>query len=257
MRSIHGKSHPITTHLSIPAQLTNLCRKYFLCRGAGSKGQLGHGSTETLLSPAKVEKLDECRVVRVNAFGDYTVALVEPSSLPPDDIPVISVLRSMIDDKEHADVTFHVENKPVYAHKAILVRRCKMFCTMLRLGTQTQDPIPIPDVRREIFLKVLEFLYTGIVDVEIEHTVELYSTANKYGLARLKDKCANLLQQNLTPDKAGLMLGKAEDSNFPELKRICMKFVVENLALVSKTDGLKHANQTLLLEIIQGASCLT
>eukprot|EP00522_Entomoneis_paludosa_P009586 CAMPEP_0172447464 /NCGR_PEP_ID=MMETSP1065-20121228/6773_1 /TAXON_ID=265537 /ORGANISM="Amphiprora paludosa, Strain CCMP125" /LENGTH=129 /DNA_ID=CAMNT_0013198771 /DNA_START=61 /DNA_END=447 /DNA_ORIENTATION=+ len=128
-----------------------------------------------------------------------------------------------------------------------------MFRLGMRETTQkTQEPIPIPDLRKNIFLLVLEFLYTGNVDIDADHAIELYAAADMYGLTHLQDICASILRRGLTPEKVGMLLRMASESNFPELKDICLKYVVENLPQVSKTDGLKNASHGLLLEIIQG-----
>mmetsp|Transcript_24145 Transcript_24145/g.66907 ORF Transcript_24145/g.66907 Transcript_24145/m.66907 type:complete len:608 (-) Transcript_24145:79-1902(-) len=230
--------------------------------GMGGRGQLGHGSFENQLEPRKVERFKDSRVISVTALGDYTLALVEPSSLAPDEAPMVMALRSMINDKEHSDVTFLVENETIHAHRAILVRRCKMFATMFRLGMresnqQQQEPIPIPGLTKKIFLLILEFLYTGVVDIHVDQAIDLYVAADMYGLTRLQDKCASTLHRNLTPERAGLLLRTADESRFPELKDICLRYVVENLPVVSKTNGLKDVSHALLLEIIRGVSSAT
>lgn len=112
--------------------------------GNSDHGKLGHGSSRKVAVPQLVDKLNDYRVVRVASYNEHTAALVEPSFFDSGSgnnsavnaVPVTaaytSQIRALVNDDEFSDVTFLIENEPVYAHRAILAQRCDHFAAMFR-----------------------------------------------------------------------------------------------------------------------------
>lgn len=85
-------------------------------------------------------------------------------------------LHSLINSDMFSDIMFEVEGKIVPAHKNILVSRSEYFRAMLseksrfleatsKTGTTNKTPIIyVGDITYEIFIQVLNFIYTGHVD---------------------------------------------------------------------------------------------
>jgi len=235
--------------------------------GRGAFGELGHGSFDKLLVPQKVSQLQDFCVVRVEAFERYTAALVDPISFGPgDSVPTASVLYSMVNNEQFADVTFLIADdttntttttSSVYAHRAILSQRCEFFATMFSSGMKesSMKEIAIHDIRREVFLVLLEYLYTDAIHIQVEHSIELYCAADMYGLKRLKNLCLRPLKHNMTIDNAAPLLQQAADSNYPELKEICLDFMVKHFAKVSKSPSIEQITQPeLLVEVMRGVA---
>jgi RCC1 and BTB domain-containing protein len=169
--------------------------------GNGDHGKLGHGSGRKVSVPNVVEQLKDYRVVRVASYNEHTAALVEPfdhSTGPrggmhalPVTTAYTSQIRALVNDEEFSDVTFMIEGQPIHAHRAILSQRCEHFAAMFRSGMResTERVIPIPNISRQAFLQLLEYLYTDSVKIELELSVELYIAADLYHLERLRDMC--------------------------------------------------------------------
>lgn len=115
--------------------------------GNSDHGKLGHGSGRLKKGiPQIVEALQDYRVVRVASYNEHTCALVEPFDSyhgggAVNSVPVTasytSQMRGLVNDEEFADVTFMVDNQPIYAHKAILAQRCEHFAAMFRRYVDT------------------------------------------------------------------------------------------------------------------------
>jgi hypothetical protein len=139
--------------------------------------------------------------VKVASYNEHTAALVEPvgHSLGPTGtstaVPVSTAysaqIRALVNDEEFSDVTFMIENLPIYAHRAILSQRSEHFAAMFRSGMResVERVIPIPGISRQAFMLLLEYLYTDSVKIEVEHAIELYTTADLYHMDRLRDMC--------------------------------------------------------------------
>jgi RCC1 and BTB domain-containing protein len=231
-------------------------------RGNGDHGKLGHGHCRKVVIPQRVEKLKPYHVIRVASYNEHTAALVEP--LDPSSMGIASgsgvhvsvsytsQLRALVNDDEFSDITFVIENQNVYAHKAILAARCELFAAMLRSGMResVEGVIPIPNIRRSVFLLLLEFIYCDSVKVPVDHAIELYICADQYNVERLRDICCNVVRRHLNPDNAGPMLQAASEHHCQVLKDQIMKYVVDNFDVFSRTDGIRHVSHQLLLEII-------
>jgi RCC1 and BTB domain-containing protein len=224
---------------------------------------LGTGSTRKASLPLLVERLRKHRVVRVASYNEHTAALVEPYYDPSlgdtnavNTIPVsaafISQNRAMVNNEEFSDVTFLVENEPVYAHRVILAHRCDHFAAMFRSGMResTERFIPIPNISKQVFLLLLEYLYTDSVKIDVEYAVELYIASDLYNLEQLRERCCMVVRRNLNFENAGPLLQMASDACCYELKQECMKYVVENFDVVSKSEGIKQVTHQILLEIL-------
>ena len=117
----------------------------------------------------------------------------------------------------------------------------------------TEQIIPIQDIHKEFFLILLEYLYTDSIQVQKDHVIELYCIADMYGLKRLQNLCCLSLKHNLSIKNTAPLLQKAADGKYEALKDVCMNFVVDNYAAVSKSKGIEHVSQTdLLVEILRG-----
>ncbi|CAI9754798.1 unnamed protein product [Fraxinus pennsylvanica] len=84
----------------------------------------------------------------------------------------LDYLNLLIDGRAFSDVTFSVEGRLVHAHRCILAARSlffrKFFCTAppsSSRGSNSPEIIPVDSVGYEVFLLMLQFLYSGQVSV--------------------------------------------------------------------------------------------
>mmetsp|Transcript_21486 Transcript_21486/g.30089 ORF Transcript_21486/g.30089 Transcript_21486/m.30089 type:complete len:607 (+) Transcript_21486:80-1900(+) len=251
----------ITCGWSHSVALTSKGRVYTW--GNGDHGKLGHGSGKKVSTPQLVEKLKDHKVTRVASYNEHTAALVEPlddssyaagafGSSVPVTSSFVQDMRDLVNDDEYSDVTFIIDNQPVYAHRSILAHRCDHFAAMFRSGMResVEREISIPNVSKEVFLLLMEYLYTDNVKVELEHAVELYITSDLYQLNRLREMCCTVVRRNLNANNAALLLQSADDAHCQVLKDTIMEFIIANFDTVSKSDGIKSVSHALLLEIL-------
>ncbi|KAG6949436.1 hypothetical protein JG688_00014626, partial [Phytophthora aleatoria] len=87
-------------------------------------------------------------------------------SLPSPARMLRHALAQYVDCEEFADISFLVEGRVVYAHKLILSALSERFRGMFSSGFREarESQIVVPDVRYEVFLLLLEYLYTGHIE---------------------------------------------------------------------------------------------
>ncbi|KAL3664097.1 hypothetical protein V7S43_010982 [Phytophthora oleae] len=104
--------------------------------------------------------LNDCFTLDTDPPPRASVSLPSPARL------LRHALAQYVDYEEFADISFLVEGRVVYAHKLILSAVSERFRGMFSSGFReaTESQITIPDVRYEVFLLLLEYLYTGHIE---------------------------------------------------------------------------------------------
>eukprot|EP00569_Conticribra_weissflogii_P016347 CAMPEP_0171399114 /NCGR_PEP_ID=MMETSP0880-20121228/6388_1 /TAXON_ID=67004 /ORGANISM="Thalassiosira weissflogii, Strain CCMP1336" /LENGTH=839 /DNA_ID=CAMNT_0011913219 /DNA_START=41 /DNA_END=2560 /DNA_ORIENTATION=- len=233
--------------------------------GNGDHGKLGHGSGKKVSTPQLVEKLVGLNVVCIASYNEHTAALVEPhsatdggfrrhsSTMVPISSGFLHDMKDMVNDEEYSDVTFIVEDQPVYALRAILAKRCEHFAAMFRSGMRESEAgaeIPIPNLSRAVFLLILEYLYTDSVKIELEHAVELYIASDLYQISTLRDMCCVVVRRSIGSENVTYLLQSADEAHCQVIKDIAMEYIIANFDVISKTEGIKVVSHGLLLEIL-------
>ena len=69
-------------------------------------------------------------------------------------------MQSQLNNKDHSDVTFMVENTPIYGNMEVLSRKSQYFEAMFRSNMREtmERVVVVPDVSAATFLKLLEYL---------------------------------------------------------------------------------------------------
>lgn len=178
---------------------------------------------------------------------------------------LVNDFRGLVNQLDMSDVTFIIEGREVYAHRAILAVRSEYFRALLFNGHMRESvadgtarkPITLSDVSHTVFLKVLEFLYTDtICDVPLELGIHLLIASEQFMLDRLKALCEDIIRREISIQNAINILVVSHQHNALGLKEIALGFILENLkerGIQSALSELK-AEPDLLVEIIQLSS---
>jgi speckle-type POZ protein len=200
----------------------------------------------------------------VSVLDDYTLTSIADAP-PLQEKKGIAALLSevgdhlgcLLDSAALSDVSFVVggddEAPPLRAHRAILAARSPVFKAQFcghMLEANTDAPsliITVPDMDSETFKTMLRFMYTDNLPAGLGHDDEgedeallsLLAAADRYALDRLKLLCAQKLLSNMTVDTVATLLDCAETYNCPDLKTMCIEFVLddENFDKVVLTDS--------------------
>ncbi|XP_074818432.1 BTB/POZ domain-containing protein 19 isoform X2 [Natator depressus] len=151
-----------------------------------------------------------------------------------------AAIRSLVNNPRFSDVTFVVgrERQEVFAHRCILACRCQAFQGMLsqpQPGAQEpwppQAPLVLSHVQPEVFLAVIEFLYTNSVTLNSLIALEVLTSAVEYGLDDLR--------------KAAVTYGQMD------LQQHCLVFVEDHTREVVQTRGFHELSGAALAVVLQ------
>lgn len=175
---------------------------------------------------------------------------------------LIQNLKKLLNDPEFADVCFVVNEKKIWAHKAILVAQCAHFRAMFgtNMRESREKEIHIEGWSDIAFLALLEWLYTGRVPqgLAVNHMTEVLGLADQYTLDSLKHVCENILVHDIEVENVCTLLTNADRTLANFLKRHCMNYLLKHFEHVAKTQAFEELSKVppLLLEVTRASASL-
>jgi hypothetical protein len=113
----------------------------------------------------------------------------------------------------------------------MLYSRSEYFRKMFDAGMReaVEQEILVPDVSYNVFLSVMEYLYTGRVTIrEGRVAVNLLQAADMFGLDGLRAQCVEKVESAITVDNAAFICEVANTHNARHLKDYCITFILHN-----------------------------
>ena len=185
-------------------------------------------------------------------LNDFYKFRLKPIGVPPP--ALVKDFRRLINDREMSDVSFIVEGRYVYAHRAILAVRSEYFRVLLFNGRMRESvqasaaagglanadaPIELGDVSYTVFLKVLEYLYTDTIrNVSLELGIHLLIASEQFMLDRLKALCEDIIRRDINVENVIGILVASHRHNALGLKEIALDYILKNLSEKSVIIGL-------------------
>ncbi|XP_075688692.1 BTB/POZ domain-containing protein 19 [Rhinoderma darwinii] len=171
-----------------------------------------------------------------------------------------AALRGLINNTQFSDVSFVVgkERRVVHAHRCILMCRCKVFHRMFSHQLQTAQPpqvsgvpLVLADVQPEVFLAVIEFIYTNNVTLSSAIALEVLTAAVEYGLADLRKLCVEFISRTLTVDMACEALQAVVTYGQNDLRQRCLAFIERHTQEIIKTQSFRELSDLGMVSILQ------
>ncbi|KAL9845885.1 BTB/POZ domain-containing protein 19 isoform 3-T3 [Geothlypis trichas] len=129
------------------------------------------------------------------------------------------------------DVMFVVgqEQQKVFAHRCVLACRCQVFRGMLSQDSSSsvppQGPFVLGHVQPEVFLAVIEFLYTNSVTLNSHIALEVLTSSVEYGLQDLCKLCVKFIKDTLSVEQVCEALQAAVTYGQVDLQQHCLAFI--------------------------------
>ncbi|KAJ8716367.1 hypothetical protein PYW08_013652 [Mythimna loreyi] len=200
--------------------------------------------------------------------GTCCTASVERAGLPG----LLRDLQRLSEDQDSADIVFILgtNEEKVYAHKIILIARCKSFQNTKRgevcripgcsvtpsIGAQP-TPIRMPHVQVETFRLFIQYVYTGKLLLQDSGVFEMMTLAADLGVEDLRSACEDHVTSTLSVESACTLLAAAMEiqdrpggksaSSFMER---CIAFIGDNAADCVKTNAFLNLPKEALIKLI-------
>jgi hypothetical protein len=152
-------------------------------------------------------------------------------------------LLNLLKNPEGADVTFNFGNQTPHqtlkGHSLVLAAGSPVLAAMFQHNFKEMNAgkvVEIADINSEVFAVVLQFLYTGEVDLKNADAAEVMVAADKYAIDPLKEECASCMSENLTLENVTSHLVLAHLHNVPTLQEATSVLIARNAKSICSTE---------------------
>ncbi|PVD22720.1 hypothetical protein C0Q70_15976 [Pomacea canaliculata] len=124
----------------------------------------------------------------------------------------------------------------------------------LKSGQGDKDldaPFVLSDMTHEVFLTMMEFIYTNRVTLSSKTAIDVLATALEYGLDDLKHLCEDYLVSSLDVDNACDRIQAAQTYRLDDLKRKTLEYIEENTKAVLESKGFEEISEETLYCILE------
>nr|XP_020638993.1 BTB/POZ domain-containing protein 19 isoform X4 [Pogona vitticeps] len=169
-----------------------------------------------------------------------------------------AALRTLINNPEFSDVTFLVgkEQQEVFAHRCLLSSRCPAFHAMLSHPQERQTPLILSHVQPEVFLAVIEYLYTNSITLNNLIALEVLTSSVEYGLDDLRKLCIEFIKDTLSVEQVCEAFQAAVAYEQEDFQKYCLGFIENCTQEVVKTRGFLELSDLAVQTMLQ-SNCLT
>ncbi|NXK83955.1 BTBDJ protein, partial [Amazona guildingii] len=174
-----------------------------------------------------------------------------------------AALRTLVNNPQFSDVVFVVgqEQQKVFAHRCVLACRCQAFQGMLSHGPAgsedspssipPQGPFILGNVQPEVFLAVIEFLYTNSVTLNSHIALEVLTSSVEYGLQDLCKLCIKFIKDTLSLEQVCEALQAAVTYGQTDLQQHCLAFIEGCTVAVVQTQGFHELSDVVLARVLR------
>lgn len=172
---------------------------------------------------------------------------------------IFSDLEKEFKNPKMSDFTLVCEGERLSCHRLILGARSPVFAQMFSNSAfkenQTNEML-VGDTSPEILKLFLTYLYTDVLDGDIENTSRLLELAEKYQITSMKKKCEDFLAENVTVENAARLFKLSSLYNTKLLKSEVLKIISSQRQAFVKTEGWAELktdqnSKPLLVEMIE------
>jgi protein-L-isoaspartate(D-aspartate) O-methyltransferase len=171
----------------------------------------------------------------------------------PIQVPTFDSAVSQLMEKEtFSDVKFSVEDKIIPGHKFVLVAHSEHFRKMFAGSyKESQDGvIKIYDCTTEVFDEILDFLYTGNVNITEENCFGILEQGNFFQLPRLIALCELFWYEHISVENAANVLAFADHFNATQLQHFATEYIFAHVNEVVKTAHWKELDIDLISSVL-------
>ncbi|KAK3089745.1 hypothetical protein FSP39_006158 [Pinctada imbricata] len=170
-----------------------------------------------------------------------------------------SQMKKLVNCKDHSDIKFLIgpNRKPIYAHRCLLSSRCAVFKAMFSDQAQKGDgaqnanvPFVLTDIQPDIFLAMLEFIYTNCVTLTPKIAIDTMASALEYGLDELRKLCGDYLIDNLSVQNACECMQAAVAYSQQDLRDHALRYIEEHTDSVFKSKSFQELSEDAIIEIL-------
>ena len=114
---------------------------------------------------------------------------------------LLHLINEFRKDGRLCDVILKVGTMEISTHRAVLAASSPYFRAMFttNMAEATQDVVTMKDIDPDVLDRIVEFIYTGHLDVTVDNVQDLLAAASLIQLESVQEICCEFLKEHLEP----------------------------------------------------------
>ncbi|XP_069135381.1 actin-binding protein IPP-like [Argopecten irradians] len=154
-------------------------------------------------------------------------------------------------DGEFCDITLHVGEKKIKAHKNILSSLSEYFKVLFHMDAENKSDVELYDVDFECLELLLKFAYTGSLEVTLDNVQNLFVVADYLQVEFVRNTCEKILLKKVDKTNCVSMLLIAEKFYLANIKKRCLDLIGKYLEEVSQSEEFLSIPYDTVLELFE------
>ncbi|KAJ5066666.1 pep-cterm sorting domain-containing protein [Anaeramoeba ignava] len=145
------------------------------------------------------------------------------------------------------------QNKTSFkTHKSILSSRSQYFKSLFKskMKEYQENKLILKDVSSSILFSILNYFYSGKIEINLENAIEILIFSSKYLIDELIEISSNFIKNNFQFETIVDVLKLSESMNFNQLLDSCYKFISKNFDKFIKTSFFLELEENHLNSIL-------
>ncbi|GBP72338.1 Actin-binding protein IPP [Eumeta japonica] len=165
---------------------------------------------------------------------------------------ILTSFQRFRQNSEFCDVELICKDTVVKAHRVVLAAACVYFKALFNAGLEEcqKGSVSLPTIQPEVLQLIVEFIYTGKVNITSSTVQHLISAADMLQLGELAMGCAEYLKMHLHPSNALGIFRFAEAHNCIELANAALDYAQAHWVDVAKGEELLETPSSLFIRLL-------
>ena len=186
---------------------------------------------------------------------------------PPEavDKKLIPSLKTLYDRQNEVDLTLLTQDKEVILCHSIVaaanspyIQQClenNNNCDISRPDNNSTFCVQIADVNRNVLSRIVEYFYTGNMEITIADVTDLLLAATVLQIDCLIEKSYDIVHKSLCIENYEHFLQVSKINGIAKLRKICNSFICDNFPNFLTTNEVSKLDVELLISIIKEDGC--
>ena len=178
---------------------------------------------------------------------------------------MIPSLKTLYDRQSEVDITLLTQDKEVILCHSIVaaanspyIQHClenNINCDIIRPDNNSTFCVQIADVNKNVFSRIVEYFYTGDIEITIADVTDLLLAATVLQIDCLIRKSYDIVHKLLCIENYESFLQFSRNHDIVKLQEICHTFICDNFPSFLTTNEVSKLDVELLISIIKKDGC--
>ncbi|XP_066015192.1 actin-binding protein IPP-like [Pocillopora verrucosa] len=166
---------------------------------------------------------------------------------------ILNKLHLLRKENSMCDATLSVEGKKFPVHRNVLCASSAYFQVMFTSGMAESfaDHVEIHGIQADIFDAILDFIYTGKVEVSEDNVQQLLPASKMLQIEDIEVICCDFLKHELDSSNCVGIYTFSDAHSCFNLSKSALDFIHRNFVEVSKQDEFLQLTKTSLLQMLE------